>query len=104
MNLLIKIFRFLSNKYVLTTLIFLVIIGVLDKNSLVKRFEHRREILTLESEIKKYQDQYDRDSKLLKEISSNPAAMEKVAREKYFMKKDNEDVYVFEGEGERTNE
>lgn len=104
MNILIKIFRFLSNKYVLTTLIFLVIIGLLDKNSLIKRLDHHRQISTLESEIAKYKSQHDRDSSLLMEISSDPSAMEKVARERYFMKKENEDVYVFEGEGERTNE
>ena len=32
----------------------------------------------------------------LKELTSNPEALEKIAREKYLMKKPNEDVYVFE--------
>lgn len=101
MKILLSIFRFLSNKYVLTTILFLLIIGVLDKNSLIRRFEHKRQIYTLEQEIRKYEAQRDRDSKLLKEITANPDEMEKVARERYLMKKENEDVYVFEGEGER---
>ena len=36
------------------------------------------------------------DSKLLKEITSNKEALEKVAREKYLMKKENEDIFIFE--------
>jgi cell division protein FtsB len=38
---------------------------------------------------------YDRDTKTLKELEANPRAIEKVARERYFMKKPNEDIYVF---------
>ena len=33
---------------------------------------------------------------MLKEISTNPEALEKVAREKYMMKKENEDIFIFE--------
>ena len=40
--------------------------------------------------------QFEEDSKLLKEISTNPEALEKVAREKYMMKKENEDIFIFE--------
>ena len=39
---------------------------------------------------------------MLKEISSNPEELEKVAREKYLMKKPDEDVYVFEEELEEN--
>ena len=33
---------------------------------------------------------------MLKEITSNPKELEKVARERYLMKKSNQDIYVFE--------
>lgn len=84
------------HKYMITIGTFLLIIGVLDENSLIQRASHSAEIHQLKTEIKRYKDQYDRDSKSLKEITSNPEALEKVAREKYFMKKENEDIYVFE--------
>lgn len=87
-----------QHKYLITVGTFLLIIGVLDENSLIQRFSHKAEIHELKSEIERYKKQYDRDSRLLKEITSNPEALEKVAREKYFMKKDNEDIYVFEGD------
>ena len=86
------------HKYLITLGGFLLIIGVLDENSLIQRLSHRAEIHQLKSEIQRYQKQYDRDSKLLKEVTSNPEALEKVAREKYFMKKENEDIYIFEND------
>ena len=52
----------------------------------------------VEAEIRKYQAEYEESTKRLNELMANPAAMEKVAREKYLMKKPNEDIYVFEEE------
>ena len=84
------------HKYLITIVSFLVIIVFLDENSLIQRAQHRREIQTLTSEIEKYREQYERDTEMLKELMNNPEAMEKVAREKYLMKKPNEDVFIFE--------
>ena len=70
----------------------------MDENSLIRRIAHKREIHQLNTEIERYRKQYEEDSKLLKEITSNKEALEKVAREKYLMKKPNEDIYVFEEE------
>ena len=39
---------------------------------------------------------YEENTKRLNEISTNPDAIEQIAREKYLMKKPNEDIYVFE--------
>lgn len=84
------------HKYMITVLIFIVVIGFLDENSLVRRIKHRHEISSLNSEIKKYRKQYEEDTEKLKELTTNPEALEKIAREKYLMKKPNEDIYVFE--------
>ena len=40
--------------------------------------------------------QYEEDTYKLKELMNNPEAMEKIAREKYLMKKPNEDIFIFE--------
>ena len=86
-----------QHKYLITLLIFGLIIGVLDdENSLITRAKHAREISELKAEIKQYRQQYEKDSKTLKEFTTLPDALEKVAREKYLMKKENEDIYVFE--------
>jgi cell division protein FtsB len=84
------------HKYLITIVSFLVIIVFLDENSLIQRAQHRREIQELTSEIEKYRNQYERDTEMLKELMNNPEAMEKIAREKYLMKKPNEDVFIFE--------
>ena len=92
MSKLLTIWNYIRHhKYMITLLVFLVVIGFLDENSLIQRVKHRNEISTLNSEIEKYRKQYEEDTE-----TSNPEALEKIAREKYLMKKPNEDVYVFE--------
>lgn len=92
-------------KYWVVAGIFLLIIGVFDENSLVRRFAHRREIHELKTEIDHYRRQYEEDSRMLKEITGNKDALEKVARERYLMKRENEDIFVFQKDmGEDENE
>ena len=81
----------------LTTVVaFAVIIGFLDENSLFRRLGYEREISQLKEEIEKYRADCEENTKRLNELNSNPDAIEQVAREKYLMKKPNEDIYVFE--------
>ena len=97
MRRLIQIFNYIRcHKYKMTLLIFVLIIGVLDENSMIQRFSHKREISALNEEISRYRKQYEEDSRMLKEITNNKEALEKVAREKYLMKQANEDIFVFE--------
>lgn len=84
------------HKYLITVLAFLVIIVFLDENSLIQRAKHKREISVLNSEIARYRKQYEEDTRKLKELMNNPEALEKIAREKYKMKKPNEDIFIFE--------
>ncbi len=85
-----------NHKYLITIVAFLVMIVFLDENSLIQRAKHKREISTLNSEIARYKKQYEDDTRKLKELINNPEALEKVAREKYLMKKPNEDIFIFE--------
>ena len=85
-----------KHKYLITIVAFLVIIVFLDENSLIERAQHQQEINTLNAEIEKYRKQYEEDTEKLKELTNNPEAMEKIAREKYLMKKPNEDIFIFE--------
>ena len=84
------------HKYLITVVAFLVIIVFLDENSLIQRAQHRQEINDLTSEIAKYRKQYEEDTQRLKELTNSPEALEKIAREKYLMKKPNEDIFIFE--------
>ena len=59
------------HKYMITVLIFIVVIGFLDENSLIQRVKHRSEISALNSEIEKYRKQYEEDTEKLKELTTN---------------------------------
>ena len=97
MDKLITIWSFICRpKYLITVVAFAVIIGFLDENSLFRRLAYEREISQLKEEIEKYRADYEENTKRLNELNSNPDAIEQVAREKYLMKKPNEDIYVFE--------
>lgn len=94
---LLTIWEFIGkHKYLITILIFAAIIGFLDENSAIRRIGYTREISRLQSEIDKYRADYEENTKKFNELSSNPDAIEQIAREKYLMKKPNEDIYVFE--------
>ena len=97
MGKLLTIWEFIGrHKYLITGVVFAVIIGFLDENSAIRRISYAREISRLKNEIEKYRTDYEENTKKLKELESNPDAIEQIAREKYLMKKPNEDNYVFE--------
>ena len=91
-----KLRRHKQLKYIIAVVIFLLIIGLFDENSLIKRASYDREIYNLKSEIKKYKDEYETSTQKLQELSDNPENLERIARENYLMKKPDEDIYVFE--------
>ena len=65
-------------------------------------FDHRilnKEIEELEDNKKYYQEEIKKDQENIK-LLRNPTQIEKYAREKYFMKKDSEDIYIIEFEGD----
>lgn len=97
MSKLITVWKYIrQHKYLITIAAFLVVIVFLDENSLIQRQQHQQEIKTLKAEIERYRQQFEEDTRKLKELTSNPEAMEKIAREKYLMKRPNEDVFIFE--------
>ena len=79
-------------------LIFLLFIYVLflDSNSLIVRFVNNRTINRLKSEIKYYEKEIEENKKQVKELNSNKENLEKFAREKFLMKKRNEDIFIIE--------
>ena len=81
-------------KYLVTIVFFAVVVGFVDENSFLDRHRRMQEINALHAEMRSYQNQYNEDTKALQELDNNPEAVVRVARERYFMKYPNEDVYV----------
>jgi len=89
-----RLINLVKNKFFLVTMAFLVWMIFFDKNDLFSQYEYRRQVNKLKEERDFYKKETDQVTKELDELTSNPQKLEKFAREKYLMKKDNEDVYV----------
>jgi len=81
--------------------VFGVLIVFLDENSLLRRLRYTHEERQLELEIEKYREEYEKNTRLLNELTVDTVAIEQIARERYLMKKHNEDIYVFKGDLEK---
>ena len=97
------IWRFISrHKYLIVVIIGVLVVGFLDENSFMKRIEYAYQIDDLKTEIRKYDSQYQHDMQQLKELKTDPKAIARVARERYFMKADNEDIFVLSDDEHQT--
>ena len=83
-----------SNKYFLFTIVFLAWMLFFDKNDIFSQYQYHQQLVKLRQERDFYQKETAEVNRELDELTSNKAALEKFAREKYLMKKDNEDVFV----------
>ena len=89
-----KLLKTFKNKYLIATIAFLVWMVFFDHNNLLLHLQYRNELNDLNNSKKYYQGQIDKTKKEVELMQSNPKWMEKVAREQYLMKRDNEDVYL----------
>ena len=94
MKLLSHIPAFLRNKYLVATVAFVVFIVFFDDRDLVSNFRHTRELKDLEKSQQYYQQEIAKTRQELKQLRTDAALLEKYAREKYLMKRDNEDVFL----------
>lgn len=82
------------NAYWLVTIVFFTLTFVMGDSSLYKRYTYDEKIRSLEKEIKHYQKEIEINSKKLNDLHTDKEGLERFAREEYFMKKPNEDVYI----------
>lgn len=94
-----KLPRLLKNKYVIATLLFGVWIIFFDRNDLITQAGYLHQLSTLRDQKTYLQQEIQQTDSDRMELQSDPAKLEKFAREKYLMKKSGEDVYVISGGG-----
>ena len=82
------------NAYWLVTIVFFALTFVMGDSSLYKRYTYDEMIRSLEKEIKHYQKEIEINSKKLNDLHTDKEGLERFAREEYFMKKPNEDVFI----------
>lgn len=94
MKLISHIPSWLKNKYLLTTVCFAAWIVFFDDRDLFTTMQHHRELKVLEKSRDHYITEITTISKELDQLKNDAATLEKYAREKYRMKKDNEDLFI----------
>lgn len=89
-----RLFDLIKNKFFLVTVAFVIWMIFFDKNDLFSQYEYHQQLSKLEQEQEFYKTETAKVNKDLDELTSDKAKLEKFAREKYLMKKDNEDIFV----------
>lgn len=102
MKLLTHIPGFLKSKYLISFAAFCVVIFFLDKNDFFTQLERRKELRELNQSKQYYSTQIAAEQKELEALRTNPATLEKYAREKYLMKKDGEDIFLVSENPDKT--
>jgi cell division protein FtsB len=92
-------FKIVSNKYLLISLLFAVWMLFLDNYSYMDQRQLNKQIDELQDNKKYYQEEIKKDNQSIK-LLKNQDQVEKYAREKYYMKRENEDIYIVEYEGD----
>ncbi len=88
------IFRILINKFFLTTVAFIVWMIFFDSNNLLRRNQVQEKLDGLNLEKQFYLQEIRKDSILTNQIMTDSTQLEKFARERYLMKKENEDLFL----------
>jgi hypothetical protein len=99
-----KYLPYLKNKYVLTFLGALIWLSFFDRNDFITTYEYHKRLTNLCKEEAFYDAEVKRYTEDLNNLVSNPSSLEKFGREKYLMKRDNEDVYVVVDERKKSTE
>lgn len=84
------------NAYWLVTIAFLIVTLTVGDSSLYKRYTYDEKIRSLEKEIEHYQQEIEVNGKKLNDLHTEKEGLERFAREEYFMKRANEDVFIIE--------
>jgi cell division protein DivIC len=96
MDILKSFIKLLKNKYLVALGVFLVWVLFFDSRDIFSQLEKRAELNNLLESKRFYEKETALAKKQLADIQNNAAALEKIAREKYKMKKPNEDLFIVE--------
>ena len=91
-----NILRKLNNRYVYATLLFLAVIFFIDQFNVFEQIRLHNSLIDQKQQIEYYEKEVSQNKQYLHDVQNDSATMEKVAREQYLMKRDNEVVYLIE--------
>lgn len=95
--------KMIANRYIVVLLFFVIWMLFLDNYSYLEHRVLNHEIQEIEDNIDYYKAEIKKDSASIKQLKNNDR-VEKFAREKYYMKRENEDIYIIEYEDDKKEE
>ena len=84
----------LRNKYLITFIVFLVWIFFIDKFDIITQIKMNKEFKQLKQQHEFYKEEIKKDSTEIYNLNNNPEEQERFARERFLMKKENEDLFI----------
>ncbi|MBE6343990.1 MAG: septum formation initiator family protein [Lentimicrobiaceae bacterium] len=96
-----EILKKFSNKYIIATLIFAVVIIFIDQYNLFFQIKNLRKRNAAKDKVEYYEKEIENKQKVLHDLQRDSALMERIAREKYMMKRDNEVIYIIQNDSDQ---
>jgi cell division protein FtsB len=100
----INFIKLLLNKYVVVFVIFVLYLTFFDDHNLISRFQRNTEISKLENDLNFYKSEIQADRDEIYKLLNDSSYLEKYARENYYMRKSDEDVFIFRDSVETEKE
>lgn len=97
-----EILKKFNNKYIIATLIFAVIILFIDQYNVFNQGKNYKKLRKAKKQVEFYENEIDKKRETLDDLHKDSALMERIAREKYMMKRDNEVIYIIENNDEEN--
>lgn len=94
--------KYILNKYFITIFLFLVWMIFFDSTSFLVINELNQEINRYEEQLEYYKTEYKKNDDFYKKLINNKGEKEKFARENYFMKKPNEEIFILVADSTKT--
>tara|TARA_E500000331_G_scaffold289693_1_gene285510 strand:+ start:6780 stop:7091 length:312 start_codon:yes stop_codon:yes gene_type:complete len=84
----------LKNKYLITFVIFLIWIFFIDTFDIFTQIKMNQELNQLKKQEEFYKSEIEKDSTMLYNLNNDTQEQERFARERFLMKKENEDLFI----------
>ncbi len=89
-----RLLALIKNKYFIAGAAFSVWMLFFDRHDVTTQYSYYSQLKGLKTEQAFYTAEIERVHKTIHDLNNNPQELQRVAREKYKMKKENEDVFI----------
>ena len=93
-----EILKKFNNKYIIATIIFAAIILFIDQYNVFFQIKNLRKLNKAKDQVEYYEQEIKSQHEVLDNLNKDSALMERIARERYMMKRDNEVIYIIEAD------